>query len=383
MKPILTKVAFWSLLACLATGLAACVHHDEPEPGETVTVKAVISLSGYVDEELDFKLGQEKDLPIRKALVDYINPIFYSDAHDIDISLFDQRKHGERTSLLADAINGLEKVFTLEADASDYRFGTAANLSPNPSVSLSAGDTEQDYSLVQESGTTDPHRAALFSTRGRANVRKGQGAEFTATLCMNNVVVALILNRDSCEVKSIRATYDGLADSFRILDSLYTYDRQVIVNTDPIDIQPYLGSDEDLTSETDFWSYDLAWTQWTKTPLMVCGTGLPSRNFGTDVIDGKVIIWTIHLYVTLADGSVTKNDIFIGQPVMAGRLKIIKGWLLANGSFTPTPPLEPQGGFVTPDPEPGPPTPPSPDDAVVGVNVILQWQEGLTYEPTL
>jgi len=383
MKPILIKLSLWSLIACLAAGFWGCIRHDEPEPGETVTVKAVISQSGYVDEELDFKLGSEKDLPIRKALMDYIRPIFYSDVRDIDISLFDQRQHGTRTAHLTDFVNGLERVFSLEDVVSDYRYGAAANLSPNPSISLSGGETEQEYSLVQASGTVDSHRAALFSTRGRFNVRKEQGAQVTATLCMNNAVAALVLNRDSCEVKGIRATYEGMADSFRVLDSIYSYDRQVLINTDPIDIQPYLGSDQDLSSEADFWSYDLSWTQWTKTPLMVCGAGFPTRNLGSDVIDGKVIVWTIHLYVTMADGTITKNDIFIGQPVMAGRLKVIKGWLLGDGSFSPTPPLDPQGGIARPDPDPGPPTPPSPDDTVVGVNVYLDWKEGISYDPVL
>ena len=59
---------------------------------------------------------------------------------------------------------------------------------------------------------------------------------------------------------------------------------------------------------------------------------------------------------------------------------IIKGWICADGSFTPRPEHEPY------NPGPGgpdePPEPPS-DSTVVGVNVTLQWKEGTEYNPTI
>lgn len=371
------------LLLLLATAFPAC-HQPEEEEVEHVVLHCVLSVPDPPTTELDEKLGSEKDAPIRKALEDYLAPLYRTSVHDIDLSFYDQRRRGERTFRLTDVLDATEKDYPFEIAASDYRFGGGANLSANPSVSLVSGDSEKGLvAFVQKDGTSDSHRAGLYSMRGRLYVKKDADTQFSAPLCMNNACAALILNCDSCDVVSVRATVEGLADTFNILDSLYSYERHTVINADVIDLAPYIGSDEDITSESNTWGYDPSWITWTKTPRMLCVVGFPSRSFGTDVINGKVVIWTVNLFVTLSDGTVTRNDIYMGQPVQANHLKIVKGWLMADGSFEATPPL-------TPTPGPGggggttPPTPPSPeDDTVVGVSVTLNWGDGSTFTPEL
>ena len=382
MRAALTSLGWGCFFFLLAVALSGC-HEPEVEEVEHVVLHCTLSLPDAQQTELDDKLGSAKDAPIRKALEDYLAPVFQSSVHDIDVSFFDQRRKGERTFHLVDVLDATERDYPFEVVASDYRFGGGANVSANPGVSLTSGETEKDLAFVQKDGTSDSHRAGLFSMRGRLYVKKGTDTRISAPLCMNNACAALILNCDSCEVVSVRATVEGLADTFNIIDSLYSFDRHTVINADVIDLAPYIGSDEDNTSESNTWGYDPAWITWTKTPRMVCAVGFPSRNFGTDVIDGKVVIWTVNLFVTLSDGTVTRNDIYMGQPVQANRLKIVKGWLMADGSFEPTPPL-------TPTPSPGgggggtiPPTPPSPDDPVVGVSVTLNWKEGSSFTPDL
>ena len=373
--------AMLGLLVLTTAVLGGCVPKEPEEQKETVNMDITVAYSPYVEEELDHMLSSEKDLPLRKALVEYIDPIFFPTVHDIDFSFYDQRKGGIRTGHLADVLDTDTKRLSLELVSSDYRYGIAANMSANPTVSLGGEETEKELSFIQESGTTEPHRAAMFSSRGRLYVPKDQVTDASRTLFMNNAAAALILNRDSCEVKGIQATYEGLADSFSIVDSTYSFDRKTVIKTDQLDVTRYMGDDQDLPMDASPWGYDLSWAKWSRTPLMVCGAGFPSRPLGTSVVNGNVIIWTINLFVNLADGTTTRNDIYIGQPLQAGHLKIIKGWLQGDGSFSPTPPIPPQGGgggF-------NPPTPPQPDDSttVVGVAVMLNWQEGGTFNPNL
>lgn len=381
MRAALTSVGWGCFFFLLAVALWGCQQPEEEEV-EHVVLHCTLSLPDAQQTELDEKLSSAKDAPIRKALEDYLAPVFQSSVHDIELSFFDRRKRGERTLHLVDVLDASEKDYPFEIAPSDYRFGGGANLSANPGVSLTGGETEKDLAFVQKDGTSDSHRAGLFSMRGRLYVPKGTDTEVSAPLCMNNACATLILNCDSCDVVSVRATVEGLADTFYIVDSLYSFDRHTVINADVIDLAPYIGSDQVITSESSPWGYDPSWITWTKTPLMICAVGFPSRSFGTDVINGKVIIWTVNLFVTMADGSVTRNDIYMGQPVQANKLKIVKGWLMADGSFEPTPPL-------TPTPGPGggggttPPTPPSPDDSVVGVSVTLNWGSGSSFTPDL
>ena len=377
------------LLAAWAQGCALIDEKPVDCPGD-VTMTLTVSQFDNVEEELADKLSSTKDLPIRNALVDYITPVFTHTVHDVDFSFFDQRKGGIRTVHLADVIDGDQKTFTVRLPASDYRYGLAGNLEANPSVTVADAEKEDELYLIQTGGTSESHRVGIYSTRRRALVRKDHEEHFAATLAMNNAAAALILNRDSCEVKGIRATYQGMADSFSILDSMYHYDRKTVVKADVIDVTPYMtatGSDQDLPLDASPWGYDMSWTQWTKVPLMVCAASFPSRIIGTDIIGSSVVIWTINLYVDLADGTTTRNDIYIGQPVQAGHLKIIKGWLQANGSFAPTPPLSPTpgggGGGHNPPKPPEPDPDPTDTTTVVGVSVMLNWKDGMTYEPSL
>ena len=205
-------------------------------------------------------------------------------------------------------------------------------------------------------------------------VRDREDQQFQMEFHMANAAAALALNCDSCEVRNLRAQYDGLADAFKLLDSSYSFDRHAVLEADVIDARPYV-SDE----ESERFLYDIFWERWTRLPLMVCGVGFPSPNVGSAVIGTYPIIWTINLYVTLADGSVTRSDIYIGRPLSAGQLMIIKGWLTADGSFMATPPHPP----YIPGPDFPEPPEPSADSTVVGVNVMLNWNEAGKYDPDL
>ena len=378
-----------SFLLFLALTLAAAQGCDVEKPDETqdVGMDLVLSFTNNVEQELADKLSYVKDQPIRAALEDYIAPIFSHDVHDVDLSFYDQRKGGIRTCHVASVLDAEEKVISVRLVPSDYRYGAAANLSKTPTVKLADAEKEAELVILQADGTSESHRAGIFSARKRLLVRKDAQDQIASTLSMNNAAVALIINRDSCEVRGIRATIEGLADSFRILDSAYTYDRKTVIKADVIDIEPYIqaaaGSDQDLPLDASPWGYDGSWTQWTKTPLMIAAAGFPSRTFGTTVVNSSVVVWTVNLYVDLADGTTTRNDIYIGQPVLAHHLKIVKGWLQADGSFEATPPLPPTPGHGGNGHEP--PTPPTPDDstAVVGVSVVLNWSKGMSFEPEL
>ena len=71
----------------------------------------------------------------------------------------------------------------------------------------------------------------------------------------------------------------------------------------------------------------------------------------------------------------THSTIYVGEPLPAANLKIIIGWLLPDGSFTPDPP--------TPGPGPLPPDEPEEDNLVVGVDVELDWKPGIEFNPIL
>ncbi len=370
------------LLASLATsGSCALIDEQQKNCPEEMEMTCTVNLVNNKEEELNDKLGTLHDLPLRAALEDYLSDVFVDDAHDVDMLFYDQRRRGKMTFRESEVMDAEQRVFSLQVPASDYRVAAVANLSAVPMLSLQGEEDGYALSLVQKA-SKDPvpsHPSAIYAARRRMLVRDEGDQSFDLNFHMANTVAAVALNCDSCEVRSIRATFSGLADTFRILDSAYSFDQHIVLEAKVVDASPYVSSTVGNDEEAERFLYDIFWERWTKLPLMVCGVGFPSPSVGSAVVGTYPIIWTVNLYVTLADGSTTRNDIYIGKPLEPSRLMIVKGWLTANGSFMNTPPHQPY--------LPGPEFPDNPDQpadsTVVGVTVMLNWTEGMNQSPDL
>lgn len=366
------------LLTASAVGSCALIDEKMKDCPEEMSLTCALSLVNNKEQELDDNLGTLHDRPLREALEDYLSDVFVSTAHDVDMLFYDQRKRGKMTFRQTEVMDAEQRVYELRVPASDYRMAGVSNLSAVPMVSLRNEEDGYALSLVQAlSGKEAPsHPSAVFSARKRILVRDREDQQYDVSFYMANSAAALALNRDSCEVKAIRVLFSGLADSFKVLDSAYSFDQHALLQADVIDASPYVKDDE----EADRFLYDIFWERWTRLPLLACGVGFPSPNVGSAVIGTYPIIWTVELYVTLSNGSVTRSDIYIGRPLEAGHLMIIKGWITAEGAFTATPEHPP---YVPPGPDfPDNPDQPT-DSTVVGVSVTLNWNEAGQYNPYL
>ena len=366
---------FSAAVLLAATGACALIDERQKDCPEEMSLTCTVSLVNNKEEEMNDKLGTLHDLPLRAALEDYLSDVFIDDAHDVEMLFYDQRRRGKMTFRESEVMDAEQKVFSLQVPASDYRVAAVANLSAVPMLSLQNEDDGYALALVHKStkGTVPSHPSAVYAARQRMLVRDREEQQFDIQFHMANAAAVVALNCDSCEVKNLRATFSGLADSFRILDSAYSFDQHIEMEADIIDARPYVDNSE----EADRFLYDIFWERWTKLPLMVCAVGFPSPSVGSAVIGTYPIIWTINLYATLADGTVTRNEIYIGKPLESSQLMIVKGWLTANGSFMNTPPHPPY--IPGPDVEPDQPT----DSTVVGVTVMLNWTETPNQQPDL
>lgn len=377
--PRISSIIALCVLAGAALSGCALVDERQDDCPEEITLACSINMVNNEEEELDEKLGTPHDRPLREALEDYLTDVFATTTHEVDLLFYDQRSRGKMTYRHKDVMDAGQKVITVRVPASDYRVVGVSNLSAVPMLSLKDEESSAGAAVVQKlsAKAVPSHPAAAFTARKRILVRDRDDQEFDMYFYMANSAAALVLNRDSCDVKSIRAEYIGLGDTFKVLDSAYTFDQQAVIQADNVDASPYAVSEEDVSMDADPFIYDIFWELWTKMPLMVCGVGFPSPNVSSEVVGIYPKIWTIDLYVTLEDDSVTRSQIYIGRPLVAGSLMIIKGWICADGSFTPRPEHEPY------NPGPGGPDEPPADTTVVGVSVTLKWKQGTEYNPSV
>lgn len=380
----LSLLALLAMPVALAAGLAAC---DTPDPvveaeGGEVTLSCTLSGFSNLEEELNDMLGSDKDLPLRRAVEAQYEKFLAQTSHDVDIAFYDLRKKGEGTVYKQFTMEGGHAVFQVKLPASDYKIAVAANLAAVPQVSLLNVENVDQVALAEQSAEKlESHPAPVYAGRNRVFVQDGDRKSKDMSVSMVNTMAVLAINRDSCEVEGIRAEFLGLADSFLIVDSSCTFNRNTVVKAEVIPLAQYMDQSTDLAPHQS-WVMDDFWTQWARTPVLVCGAGMPSRTVGTEVVGTRVKIWTIVLYVTLEDGSVTRNEIYIGEPLRTGHLLVVKGWLLEDGSFSPSPPFPnlPPGYYFPTD---STDTPTTNDSTVVGVNVMLDWQDGVNYKPQL
>ena len=347
-------MVFSAAVLSAVVGACALIDERQKECPEEMEMTCTVSLVNNKEEEMNDKLGTLHDLPLRAALEDYLSDVFVDDAHDVEMLFYDQRRRGKMTFRQSEVMDAEQKVFSLQVPASDYRVAAVANLSAVPMLSLQNEEDGYALALTHKSpkGTVPSHPSAVYAARQRMLIRDREDQQFEVRFHMANAAAVVALNCDSCEVRSLRATFSGLADTFRILDSAYSFDQHIEMEADIIDAQPYVDDSE----ETERFIYDTFWERWTKLPLMVCAVGFPSPSVGS---------------------AVTRNEIYIGKPLESSQLLIIKGWLTANGSFMNTPPHPP---YVPPPPvDPDQPV----DSTVVGVTVMLNWTDGLDQNTNL
>ena len=363
-------------LVALATG---CGLIDEAleDCKEDFTILYRLRLITNMQTEMDDKLDDERDRPLRLALEDHLKDIFAEFAHDVDLSFYAPDEEGRRLEHRAAIMDAGQATYEIELKAADYYHLALANLEGNRVVKLTDPEMLGTSSLLQVQSaeqTVASHNTGLFSARLPISVHREESQSFEVNLYMANCAAALIVHTDSCAFSAIRAeTYD-LANGFSVYDSVYSYAVNPYVTSSLIDVEPFVEQVR-RAARTKGGEVDTSDVpMWTKTPSLFCSVGFPSRDESPAESSVEGRIWRINLYVTLEDGSVTKNVISLGEPLQAAHLKIIRGWLQGDGSFVPG---------LPPEPGPGPGPGPGPDEMVVGVSVQLDWKEGMHFDPVL
>lgn len=325
-----------SLLLCMAPVcfFTSCSSIDEDlsDCGEEFKVEYELHLITNFETELQTQLTSSAEQRVADALRDYLADVFSNVGHDIDLSFFDTGKeadlqHHERHTMEDD-----KKTYTLVLPVSEYHHIAVANLQDNASVSAAGSDHSNTFTLQQKSGdTVESQETGIFTARTDIDVKANEDQTFHVDLYMANSAVALVIdNTLGVDVKDIQVYATGFATGFNVNDSTYTF----------VDNPPLIHAQQVTTGTDDM--------------LCFCSVNFPSR----DKAEGDEPLWQFVVYVTNADGSVTKSVLTVNEPLGSGDLKVVTAHLQPDGSLQP-------------------------DSALVGVSITLEWKQGGTYEPEM
>lgn len=352
------KIWFYILsIAAMATWVACDqIDDDLSDCAVEFEVEYQLKLVTNLTTELETQLATVEDQEVRDAIRDYLKDIFTEYAHDIDLSFFATYTDSILLHHESHIMDANQRSYTLYLPVRDYMHLAMANTVNNTLVSPFGGDRCHTLTFNQQKrDTIGSHETGLFTARLPMKVLGNVSQRFNVNLYMANSSTALVVDSTGVTVNKVRAYATGFATDFQLADSAYVYaPKAPMVKSDLLGISRAART------------------------VAFCNVNFPSRNpynwwmkeevASTRATNGVVIpeeepeegvpMWKYVVLVTLPNGSITRTDLTVIDPLLAGELKIIKGW------------LDDKGVVHT-------------DDSRVGVSVMLDWNEGNEFEPDL
>ena len=341
---LLLLLTAWCVTACstyIDDDLSDCPPGPNPPTPEEQDFKLEyeLRLVTNITTELSTELNTTTDVNVANALRDHLQNIFTDYARDVDLSFYNTEDLQERLFHDQKVMDASEKSYTLHLPMREYMHLAVANIQDDPPVSLS--DTEycpnSRLKTASSDEIVDSHTTGLFTARQPMKVLEGVNQTFHVRLYMANCASALVIDPRGHTVKDVKVYTTGFATAFNINDSTYTFAESApLVRASSVDTN---GGD-----------------------LCFCSVNFPSKEeaqmktvietdepFDTD--ETSTTFWQFKVYVTLEDGTVTETVLSIRQPLRAGQLKILKGWIGDDGDVRT-------------------------HDHTVGVSVTLNWNDG-------
>ena len=328
------EIMNWVLGVTLLVGLTACssIDEDMSDCGVEYEMEYELQLTTDIETALQTQLTSEKELQVADALRNYLDNIFSGVAHDIDLSFYGTGTDATLLHQENHQMNDSNKTYTIFLPENEYRNIALANINDNQGITKEGTNQSSTFTLQQEQSDIVPSQtAAIYTGCVDMDVKEGDQQKYHVDLYMVNSVTALVIdNALGVEVKDIQVYATGFATGFNVNDSTYTF----------VDNPPLVQAQSVDTGLDDM--------------LCFCTVNFPSR----DKAEGDEPLWQYVVYVTLADGSVTKSVLEMKEPLGAGDLKVVTAHLQPDGSLQP-------------------------DSALVGVSITLEWKQGGTYEPEM
>lgn len=318
------------ILFCLA-GLVACVNEDLSDCGTTYAV----AYEAWVDMSVRDTLEARLDGKVAEAMIDtlesVIAPAFDRHLHDLSLVFFTPA--GQLANSVKQQASGgrHEANFYLTPDEYGHE-AVSVDESVNHFAAVRA--ERQETIGVGYANLADTIRPVMTPAFSGRTTLKPQGDSARVDMPIHNAAVVLVLRTKSgAPLGEASAYLRETASGYAHADSVYRFDRAPVIHTDRLD----------KAGATAFFANCFP----SKEDYMAV---LPTET--EDVPSG---LWEMDVYIRMtADGEITKNTLYISDPLRAGELVVLLMEVNDEGEVEETP--------------------------KVAVGVELDWKPGLDFE---
>lgn len=277
------------LLATTAT-LSSCIDEDMSDCGKDYQIQYSLQLHTQLNTTIDADLNLSEEQGIANNLKQVLGNVFTDHAKDNDLSFFtgETLAHHEANPMDANSVS-----YTIFLPRNAYTNLALANTGAIGNVSIQGADALGTLALAQEKkDTIDSHNIGLFSAR--LNIQEEDfDQNLKTTLYMANCASAVVIDKNNVQADEIFGFVKGMANSFAVKDSTYSYDYGTVVKAQKV-----------ASTDTHEALYAVSFP----------GTG------------------EIHVIVKI-NGKYTENILTFPTPLRAGNLRIAKVTLHPDGSF--------------------------------------------------
>lgn len=308
------------MLAC--PFLASCIDEDLSKCGVNYTVSYSVRQPVDLGAEVRAVLSAPAEQGVAADVEAALSGVFAGTVHDLDLPFYDGHAREHRQTAVIDAARA---TMTFYMQKADYRHLPMGNVGDGEPLGVYGADSDLALTLGTAAGDTiASHGRPVYS--GRLDMPLADRDEtYHADLYMVNSAVAVVLADAADGIGAVTGVVDGMATSFAVNDSTFSFDRGQATRMEGMQSPGY----HTLYAVT-----------------------MPSHD--TQAAAGDEGLWQVKVYVDLG-GKTTENVLHISEPLRAGRVKIIKGVIKDDGSIT------------TESPE-------------VGVSVTLDWKPGGSHD---
>lgn len=304
----------------IASGLSSCIDEDMSKCGKDYKIKYNLMLNTQIHTLIDIDLNTTEERHIANWLKQELGTVFTDHALDNDLSFFIGKNLYRHE---ANVMNANSVSYTIYLPRNNYQNLSLANTGNARNVKITGANDCKALALEQEQkDTIDSHNIGLFTSRLTIN-ETDFDHDLQTTLYMANCAAAVVINQQEVKPAELWGFVEGMATHFLVNDSIYSTSRNTIVRAKRIN--------EASTASAQ--THDALYT-----------VSFPS---------GKAE-WRYHI-IAKVNGKYTETILTLNEPLKAGRLKLIKAKLKADGSLVVT-------------------------NASVGVSVKLDWKPGGSHD---
>ena len=315
----------------VAISFSSCINEDTSDCGCDQDITYDMSLRTNVDTEISSQLQTQVEQNFAPQLRKALENVFtdYAKSNDLSFYIGGVRMRHEQNEM-----NSTSAKYTLYLDRNTYDHLALANVAEEAEVDVLHGDTLSSMVLqLEKKDTIDNHGYGLFTARKRILSTDFDSTTIDVPLYMQNCAAVVLVDQSEVKADELFGYVDGMTTTFHVQDSLYTTDRQVVTRANLV-----LPADGTTTKAEDATTAESA----------IANSGMAALYAVT--FPSTTDEWQFNV-IAKVEGKYTKSTLTVHESLDAGKLKILKVKLKADGSLATT-------------------------TANVGVSVKIDWKPG-------